>query len=101
VTTVWVTIGLLALAGALIKASGPLVLGRRELPPPVRDGIGFLAPALLAALVAVQTVGGDRALVVDERLAAVAVAGAALALRVPLLGAIALAALTAAGLRAL
>lgn len=56
--------------------------------------------ALLSALVAVQTLTGDGgALVVDARLAAVAVALVALALRAPFLLVVALAAGTAALLR--
>ncbi len=58
--------------------------------------------ALLSALVAVQTLTGDGgALVVDARLAAVAVALVALALRAPFLLVVALAAGTAALLRGL
>jgi hypothetical protein len=56
--------------------------------------------ALLSALVAVQTLTGDGgALVVDARLAAVAVALVALALRAPFLLVVGLAAGTAALLR--
>jgi hypothetical protein len=58
--------------------------------------------ALLAALVAVQTVGGPNgAVVVDARVAGVAVAVVALLLRAPFLVVITLAAATAAALRAL
>jgi uncharacterized membrane protein len=58
--------------------------------------------ALLSALVAVQTLTGDGgALVVDARLAAVAVALVALALRAPFLLVVGLAAGTAALLRSL
>jgi uncharacterized membrane protein len=58
--------------------------------------------ALLSALVAVQTLTGEGgALVVDARLAAVAVAMGALALRAPFLVVVTLAAVTAALLRAI
>ena len=53
----------------LFKASGPVLLGQRELPPRVASVVEVLAPAMLAALVVTQTVGGDRELVLDERLA--------------------------------
>jgi hypothetical protein len=39
---------------------------------------------MLAALVVTQAVGGDRELVLDERLAGIAAGGAAIALRAPL-----------------
>ena len=45
----------------------------------------LLAPCLLAALVVGQTVADGRALVVDARVAGVAAAAVALALRAPLL----------------
>ena len=57
--------------------------------------------ARTAALVTVQTVGDGQALVVDARLPALAVAAVALALRAPFIVVVVLAAVTAAGLRAL
>ena len=59
----------------LFKAPGPVLLGRRDLPPRVASVVEVLAPAMLAALVVTQTVGGDRELVLDERLAGVAAGG--------------------------
>lgn len=61
----------------------------------------LLPVALLAALVVVQTVGADRGLTLDARLAGVAVAAGLLALRAPFLVVILSAAATAAVLRAL
>jgi hypothetical protein len=57
--------------------------------------------ALLAALVAVQTFAQGQALVVDARVAGLAAAVVALLLRAPFLVVIIVAAVTAAGLRAL
>jgi uncharacterized membrane protein len=99
-TTLWVTIVAVAFASAAIKAAGPVLVGGRELPPRAVAVIALLAPALLAALVVTETFGENRHLVLDERAIGVAVAGVALALRAPVLPAIALAALTAALLRA-
>ncbi len=99
-TTLWVTIVAVALASAAIKAAGPVLVGGRELPPRVTSVVALLAPALLAALVVTETFGEDRHLVLDERALGVAVAGVALALRVPVLGAVALAAATTALVRA-
>jgi branched-subunit amino acid transport protein len=81
VTEVWVTIGVLAVATALVRAAGPVLLGGRNLPRRFRGVIELLAPALLAALVVVETIGAPEggALDVDERLAGVAAAGAVLA----------------------
>jgi hypothetical protein len=59
-----------------------------------------VAPALLAALVVTETFGEDGHLVLDERAVGVAVAAIALALRAPVLAAVALAAATTALVRA-
>ena len=100
-TALWVTIIAVALANAAIKAAGPVLVGGRDLPPRVVAVIALLAPALLAALVVTQTFGEDRHLVLDERAIGVAVAGLMLALRAPVLIAVALAAVATALTRAL
>ncbi|HEY1134886.1 MAG TPA: AzlD domain-containing protein, partial [Nocardioides sp.] len=84
----------LKLAGLSLPAA---VLER----PLVRRLALALPVALLAALVAVQTVADGARLVLDARIAALAVAAAALALRANFLVVVVLAALTAAGLRAI
>ncbi len=56
-TEVWITIAVLTVTTALIRASGPVLLGGRDLPPRFQGVIALLAPALLAALVAVETFG--------------------------------------------
>jgi uncharacterized membrane protein len=101
VTTLWVAIVAVALANAVIKAAGPLLVGGRDLPPRVVAVIALLAPALLAALVVTETFGEEGHLVIDERAIGVAVAGLVLALRGPVLIAVALAAITTALARAL
>lgn len=60
-----------------------------------------LAPAMLAALVVTQTVGGDRELVVDERVLGVAAGAVAVVLRAPLLVVMTVAAVVAALVRLL
>lgn len=101
-TDTWVTILVLAVATAAIRAAGPVLVGGRDLHPRVSGVIALLAPALLAALVVVETFGRpDGALEVDERAAGVAAAGAALALRAPILLVIAVAAAATALARAL
>jgi uncharacterized membrane protein len=99
-TTLWITIVAVALASAAIKAAGPVLVGGRELPPRAVGVIALLAPALLSALVITETFGEERHLVLDERAIGVAVAATALALRAPVLVAVALAAATTALVRA-
>lgn len=100
-SAVWVTIAALALATAAIRGAGPVLVGGRTLPPRMRSVIALLAPALLAALVVTQTLGDDRGIAVDARLAGVAVAGVAIAARRPILVTVLAAAITTALLRAL
>ena len=76
-----------------------MLLGGRELPQPVVAVIALLGPALLTALVVVGTFSEGSSLRVDAQAAGVAVAGGAFLPRMPMLGAIALGALTAALLR--
>jgi len=97
---VWVTIVGLAAATVAIKASGPLLVGGRSLPPLALRVIALMAPALLAALVVTQTFARDGELTLDARAAGLAAAAAAVALRASLLVTMAAAALTTAGLRA-
>ena len=95
-SALWVAIVAVTLASAAIKAAGPILVGGRELPPRVNAVIALLAPALLAALVVMETFGDDGHLVLDERALGVGVAAVALALRAPVLLAVALAALVTA-----
>jgi hypothetical protein len=98
VTGVWVTIGVLAVATAVLKLAGPLALGGRPLRPGAMSVVELLASALLAALVVVETFGKGRALTVDARVVGVAFAAVLLMRRAPMvvvvLGAAAATALT-------
>jgi uncharacterized membrane protein len=98
-TAVWISIGVLAVANFAMKAAGPVLIGGRELPEPVLRVIALLAPAILAGLVLVGAFSDGRSLTLDTQAAGVAVSGAAFALRLPMLAAIALGAVTAALLR--
>jgi branched-subunit amino acid transport protein len=99
-TAVWVSVVVVGLATVAIKAAGPLVLARRSPPPRAQAALEHLAPALLAALVVTQAVGGDNGgFAVDARLAGLAAGAGALLLRAPLLVVIAVAALAAALVR--
>ena len=95
----WLVISVVGAVTILFKASGPVLLGHRQLPPRVGALVEVLAPAMLSALVVTQTFGGDRELVFDERLAGVAAGAAAVLLRAPLVVVITVAAVTAALVR--
>jgi len=85
VSTVWLVVLVVGVATAAFKATGPVLLGGRTLPPAMADVVALLAPVLLAALVVTQTVGGDNELVLDARLAGVGAGAVAIAARAPLL----------------
>jgi uncharacterized membrane protein len=101
-TEAWLTVVALAVTSAATRAAGPVALGGRTLSPRLTGIIELLAPALLAALVVVQTVGEGQAIEIDARLAGVLAAGGLLWFRrSAMLGAIVLAAAVTALLRAL
>ena len=95
----WLVIGIVGAVTIAFKASGPVLLGRRELPPRALALVEVLAPAMLAALVVTQAVGGDREIVIDERLAGVVSGGVAIWLRAPLIVVMVVAGATAALIR--
>lgn len=98
----WTLVGLLVVTTALIRASGPVLLGGRELPRRATAVIALVAPALLAALVVTETFrGAGTELTLDERALGVAGAGLVLALRGPMLVAMAVAMAVTAAARAL
>ena len=96
----WTTVIVLAVTTLLIRASGPVLLGGRDLPVPVRRVVVLLAPALLAALVVTETLSDANGLVLDERAAGVAAAGLSLLWRDSLLLAMAVAVVVTATARA-
>ena len=98
---VWLAVAAVGVATCVLKSAGPVLLGGRALPDRVDGVVALLAPAVLAGLVVTQVVGGDRELVVDERLAGLAAAAVALRLRAPTLAAVVAAAGVTAVLRAL
>ncbi|MBM7504674.1 AzlD domain-containing protein [Agromyces aurantiacus] len=97
--TAWHVILLASAATLALKLAGHLVPAgflQRERPARIAD---LLTVALLAALIAVQTLGAGQALVVDARVPAVIVAAALYAVRTPFIVVVAVAALVAAGIR--
>lgn len=97
--TLWTAVLVAAIICVALKAVGYLIPPKvLEAPRPARIA-DLLTVALLAALVAVQTLGAGQAIVVDARVPAVLVAAGLLLLRAPFLVVVAAAALTAALLR--
>lgn len=97
--TLWTAVLLASVICLALKAVGYLLPTRWvEAPRPARIA-DLLTVALLAALVAVQTLGAGQALAVDARVPAVLVAAGLLAIRAPFLVVVAAAAATAALLR--
>ncbi|MEI5582461.1 MULTISPECIES: AzlD domain-containing protein [unclassified Agromyces] len=97
--TVWHVILVATAATLALKLAGHLVPAgflERERPARIAD---LLTVALLAALIAVQTLGSGQALTVDARVPAVIVAAALYAVRTPFIVVVAVAAAVAAGIR--
>ena len=84
-----------------LKSAGPVAIGGRPLPARAMGVVAALAPALLAALVATQVLATGHDLVVDERLAGLAVAGVLIWRRAPILAVVVAAAAVTALARAL
>lgn len=99
--SLWLVIVVASLAVLALKLSGYLVPpALLEKPTPSRVA-NLLTVALLAALVATQTLGAGTGVVVDARVPALLVAAGLFALRVPFIVVIVAAAVTAAVIRAL
>jgi uncharacterized membrane protein len=92
----WLVVAVVGIGTMAIKASGPVLLGGRPLPPRLQAVVAQLAPALLAALVATATLGTGQQLVADARLIGLGAAAIALTLRAPVLLVVAIAAAAAA-----
>jgi branched-subunit amino acid transport protein len=99
VSSVWVVVAAVGLGTVAIKALGPVLLGGRPLPERVAGPVSLVAPALLAALVATQTFGEGRSLVLDDRVVGLAAAAIAVWLRAPILVVIVVAAAATALVR--
>ncbi|MER6630499.1 AzlD domain-containing protein [Streptomyces sp. NPDC000987] len=97
----WIAIGATALGCYAVKLAGLLVPAGALERPLVRRLAALLPVALLAALTAQQTFADGRVLVLDARVAGVAAAAVALALRAPFLLVVAVAVAVTAGVRAM
>ena len=99
--TLWVAVVVASVGCYLLKLAGMSVPAAWVEQPWVARVVDFVPAALLAALVAVQGLTSDDRVVVDGRLAGLAVAALALALRAPFIVVIVLAGATGAGVRLL
>jgi hypothetical protein len=101
-TAAWLTIGVLFIGTALAKAAGPLTTGGK--PPSGRalHVTRLVAPAILAALVAYETLSnaGDGA-VIDARVVGLSAAALAILARAPMIVTVLLAAAATALTRAI
>ena len=100
-SALWLAVLGASLGCYLLKLGGMSVPERVLEHPVLRRTADLLPVVLLAALVAVQVLASGSRLSVDARLAGLAVAAVALALRAPFVVVVVLAALTAALLRLL
>jgi branched-subunit amino acid transport protein len=96
----WGIIGGCAVMTALIKAAGPVALGGRELPRWFSAIVALMAPALFAALVVTQVLADGKELGVGADTAGVALGGIAAWRGASVIAVVAIAAVTAALLRA-
>ncbi|WP_127818265.1 AzlD domain-containing protein [Microbacterium sp. CPCC 204701] len=97
--TMWTAVLIAAIVCVALKTVGYLIPPKWvEAPRPLRMA-DLLTVALLAALVAVQTLGDGQAIMVDARVPAILVAAGLLLMRAPFLVVVAAAALVAALLR--
>ena len=94
--TLWAVVIAGSVGCYLLKLAGLSVPAAWVQHPGVTRVVEFVPAALLAALVAVQAVTSDGALVVDGRLVGLAVAALALALRAPFIVVLLLAGATGA-----
>jgi branched-subunit amino acid transport protein len=99
--TVWTAVVVASIGCYLLKLAGLSVPAAWVEQPWVARVVDFVPAALLAALVAVQGLTSDDRIVIDGRLAGLAVAALALALRAPFIVVIALAGATGAAVHVL
>lgn len=97
----WIAIVAASVLCFVIKLVGHVVPEHWLANPRVARTAALVTVALLAALVGVNTMTSGTDLVLDARIPALAVAAVALALRAPFIVVVVLAALVAAGVRAL
>jgi branched-subunit amino acid transport protein len=91
VNDAWIVVAAVGVATVLLKAAGPVFLGRRPLPRRIQSAVDLLAPVMLTALVVTQTLANGAEISVDARVPGVAAAGIAIWRGAPLVGAMVIA----------
>lgn len=97
----WPAVVALAAGSYALKALGLVALRGRRVPSFLDEALTVLPAALFGALIVVSALGGDRALVVDARLAGVGAAAVALWRRAGFVAVVVAAAAATAVVRAL
>jgi branched-subunit amino acid transport protein len=97
---VWLAVLVVGAATMVFKASGPVFLGQRSLPPRARRVVDLLAPVMLIALVVTQTFAAGESVTVDARVPGVIAGAIAVWRRVPLVLAMVIGAAVTASVRA-
>jgi uncharacterized membrane protein len=101
-TSAWIVVAVLCAGTATMRAAGPVAFGGRSLSGRGAAVVGLVAPAILGALVVYETVSaGAGGIELDARVVGLAAAGLALALRLPLIAVVLVAALATALVRLL
>ena len=98
---VWIVVIAVGALTIVLKSVGPVLLGGRELPERALSVVDLLAPALLAALVAVSIFGLGKDLVLDARVIGLFAAVAALLQRAAIIVVVLAAAVATALARAI
>jgi hypothetical protein len=84
-TEAWTLIGILAVVNFAIKATGPILVGRRSLPGGLQRFIDASVAGLVAALIVTGTFAAGQELVLDERAGGLVAATLAVLARLPML----------------
>lgn len=82
-STIVVALVLLAAGSFALKAAGPIAAAGRSLPPRLQVFAELLPAAMLAALVATQTLASGTVLALDARVVGVGAAAVAVVARAP------------------
>ena len=100
-STGWLTVIAVGVGTVLLKAVGPVGVAGRRLPAAAERLLELVAPAILAALVVVETFASGRRLVADARLAGVGAGVLCVLARAPFWVVVLCGALATAAVRAL
>lgn len=97
--TLWLTVIIASVLSFVVKYTGYLIPQSMLEKPTFTRVTNLLTVAMLAALVAVQTLGSGQAIAVDARIPAVILAAILFSLRVPFIVVVAVAGIVAVVLR--